>query len=315
MNNVAINAEYVNINGLKCRISHRTTKPGKAPELWFKQRIITPCRKIRSGEYEGKFIKAEMRFDDECGNGHNSFAITGEISCSTSFADRYFVAGGCLHDEIAEHFPELAHLIKWHLCSTDSPMHYVENTVYHAGDRDHYGRRKGEVSSTETRLKFTGSPITHGVKSELSAFIRAHNYGFSAANISDLDIVAVPCEDNKKGGYQFAPKYRFSGMPVGKWYQAPFDSAARAAEWRDALLQGYEWVTIPTAYSEGKERDFDAARSCGVWPDATDEQLSAEPEALKAALLERLPRLIREMRNDIEGAGFKWSADNAEAAQ
>jgi len=40
-------------------------------------------------------------------------------------------ACGCLHDEIRQHFPELAHLIKWHLVSTDGPLHYIANTLYH----------------------------------------------------------------------------------------------------------------------------------------------------------------------------------------
>jgi hypothetical protein len=68
-----------------------------------------------------------VRHDDECGNGHNTFAITMDVS-----EHGRFVMGGCCHDEVREHFPELAHLIKWHLCSTDGPMHYVANTVYHA---------------------------------------------------------------------------------------------------------------------------------------------------------------------------------------
>lgn len=42
-------------------------------------------------------------------------------------------SGGCIHDEIAEHFPELAPLIKWHLCSQEKgPMHYVANAQYWA---------------------------------------------------------------------------------------------------------------------------------------------------------------------------------------
>lgn len=38
-----------------------------------------------------------------------------------------------IHDDIAKHFPELAPLLRWHLCSTDSPMHYVANALYWAG--------------------------------------------------------------------------------------------------------------------------------------------------------------------------------------
>lgn len=77
-------------------------------------------------------IIAIVRYDDQCGNGHNSFSITGNI-------DRYDGywrnnCGGCIHDEITKHFPELESYIKWHLCSSDGPMHYIANTVYHADE-------------------------------------------------------------------------------------------------------------------------------------------------------------------------------------
>ncbi len=72
-------------------------------------------------------IKAIACFDDRCKNGHDTFSITGTI-----FENGRDVAGGCIHDEIAKHFPHLAPLIKWHLVSTDGPMYYIENTTYHA---------------------------------------------------------------------------------------------------------------------------------------------------------------------------------------
>lgn len=71
-------------------------------------------------------ITATVRYDDSCGNGHNSFSITGEIKQGKQWG-----AGGCLHDEIAKHFPELAPLIKYHLMSSDGPLHYIANTMYH----------------------------------------------------------------------------------------------------------------------------------------------------------------------------------------
>lgn len=92
-----------------------------------------------AGWGKGASITVELRFDDACNNGHESFAITGEIRSS-----RGFEACGCLHSEIPKAFPELAPLIKWHLVGSDGPMHYVANTLYHAGDRDCYGLRKGE---------------------------------------------------------------------------------------------------------------------------------------------------------------------------
>src|SRR5688572_28642138 len=78
-------------------------------------------------------IKAEVRHDDECGNGHNSFSITAEIDCRDGNRWRED-RGGCCHDEVAKHFPELAPLIKWHLVSTDGPMHYIANTIYWTDD-------------------------------------------------------------------------------------------------------------------------------------------------------------------------------------
>ena len=92
-------------------------------------------------EYGGRkcMITARVRFDDECGNRHNTFSITGEIYSAVELengwgqikTDRSFQAGGCIHEDVAKAFPELAPLIKWHLCSSDGPMHYVANTMYH----------------------------------------------------------------------------------------------------------------------------------------------------------------------------------------
>jgi hypothetical protein len=83
------------------------------------------------GYRDGSTITATVRYDDECGNGHNTFAITADIR----EPDRGVTAGGCLHDEVARYFPEIAGLIKWHLVSSDEPMHYIENTMYWLGYR------------------------------------------------------------------------------------------------------------------------------------------------------------------------------------
>ena len=88
-------------------------------------------------------IKAVVRYDDDCGNGHNSFSITGTIEEKRGniFRD---CSGGCIHGDIAKHFPELAPYIKWHLFDSTGPMYYLANTLYLAGDRDCWGLKKGE---------------------------------------------------------------------------------------------------------------------------------------------------------------------------
>lgn len=85
-------------------------------------------------------IVATVRWDDSCGNGHNSFAVT---------AVRQEVGGeeysyDCCHEEVAKRFPGLRHIIRWHSFSAKGPMHYVDNVCYHAGNRDCWGLTKGE---------------------------------------------------------------------------------------------------------------------------------------------------------------------------
>ena len=89
--------------------------------------------KVYSEGEHGTFrITAEVRHDDRCKNGHNTFSITANIDRKNAVGRWVKDSGGCLHDTIAARFPELAPLIKWHLVSTDGPLHYIANTTYHA---------------------------------------------------------------------------------------------------------------------------------------------------------------------------------------
>lgn len=84
-----------------------------------------------SGEY---FLKLTFRFDDDCGNGHNSFSITAELELPDYSSYGCIIDGDKVHQIIKETLPlqKFEHLLKWHLCSTDQPLHYVANTVYWA---------------------------------------------------------------------------------------------------------------------------------------------------------------------------------------
>jgi len=124
------------------------------PSVLTKKQVKTYGPRPVTGWGKNALIRAEVRYDDECGNGHNSFAITGEIYIP---GKRDCEAGGCLHDEIAKYFPELAPYIKWHLMSSDGPMHYIANTVYHASNRDFNGLLKGETR--QIRNGKTGLPV------------------------------------------------------------------------------------------------------------------------------------------------------------
>jgi len=191
-------------------------------------------------------IIANVRYDDECGNGHNTFSITADIQRKGNNKQWYEDSGGCCHDEVAKHFPELAPLIKWHLCGSDGPLHYVANTVYFAGNKDHNGLRKGEEK--QIRNGKTDLLCWEAVKSE------------------DLKRIV---DSNTK----------------------PEDTAT---------IEYVPWCRV----GEGKERELDHARSSAIWPDATDEELTAP--GLKERLEARLPALIAEFQEAVESLGFVW---------
>jgi hypothetical protein len=97
--------------------------------LTKKQTKIIPARLDPDDPSER--VTVNVRFDDECNNGHNTFAVTCDIH-EKRHGRWVDVGGGADHETIARVFPELEPYLKWHLCSTDGPMHYVANTIYHA---------------------------------------------------------------------------------------------------------------------------------------------------------------------------------------
>ena len=235
-------------------------------------------------------IEVVIRYDDECGNGHNSFSITGTIWTSRrSRADRYFYTGGAIHDEIAKYFPELRKYIKWHFMNSDGPTHYIANTLYHARDRSHDGKEIGEPVKFTKKLKFGQCPIL---------FKEPKNGFFDFIDALDLDsakVVGIEHPTDKS----FSPWYTFNDFGGGEWYKTPFMTKEEAAQWQEALKAGYSYVLEPVKWCEAVSPNLQAARNTAIWEDATLDQLQS-----KEALQERLPALIAEFKKVVEELGF-----------
>lgn len=185
-------------------------------------------------------LTATVRYDDECKNGHNSFAITGAQYVKAKNGVWMEDSFGCMHDTIAARFPELAPFIKWHLTSSDGPMYYLENTLYHVL----------EHGPTYAWVYYTGlqDPLKIlEIKEQLLGYEKA----------------AIAKQAEGQPGYRV------------KWDE-----------------------------TRAKVRNLDAARSSAVWPDATDEELTAP--GLKERLQARLPRLMEEFKAAVESLGFTF---------
>lgn len=296
------------INGVPgLRFTLRVPPAPWKPGTFANQKWISESRPIK-GYGKNASIQVEMRFDDNCRNGHNDFAITAEVRVP---GRRDSVACGCLHEDIAQVFPELAPLIRWHLVSTDGPLHYIANTVHHASDCDHWGKRAGEPTAWEYGYRFDTSPITVRVKPGFYKWIearRAFNDSTLKTNPAHGEFLVTAIAYDGSGDYKFAPKYTFVGYGQ-RWHECPFDDEAAAQEMAEALNKHHvQTVKTPTAFSEGKARDLNAARSVAVWPEATDAELMAPRAELEAALRARLPALLAAFRADMEAAGFMWEA-------
>jgi len=258
-------------------------------------RILNQTIKARRELPEaGSALVVKLRFDDDCRNGHESFSIT---------ADEYtrgrLDSCGCLHERIAEVFPEFAPLIKWHLCSTDGPMHYIANTLYAAGDRDPWGRRDGEPASFAHCVTFGDNPIRHVLKKSFAKYLEE----FGPPCKFDFEVIAVPHTRDFK---TFGNKYTFGGYAC-KWHECPFNSEREALDFLEALQRcAPAFGTVPTSYSTGKRRELDMARNAAIWPEASDETLSQHPDKLRQMLEIRLPGLLAEFRAAMDGAGFLW---------
>lgn len=105
-------------------------------------------------------IVATVRYDDNCGNGHNTFGITADI-----YRGRRLESAGCQHEEVANAFPELAPFIKWHLTSSDGPMHYIADSVYHA--------KEGNLEYARSSAVWPAAELSDFTKEKLEARLPA----------------------------------------------------------------------------------------------------------------------------------------------
>lgn len=311
--NPVISEEFAHsINGVKGRMFGRTIGGNNYKPGTFTSQKWGASREYRNGGDRFR-MRVKIRFDDDCRNGRNSFSITCDIDEARGGKWSEY-GGGAAHEEIARVFPELAHLIKWHLCSTDGPMHYIANAVYLAGDRDHNGKRAGEPWAFDDAVSFGDNPIKHRIKSAFAKFLKDSAPGISGERFDFQVIDISEQKTGTSGRIEYYRGYTFGGFGA-KWYDCPFKTEAEALDFLHALKHcSPVFHRIPTLFSDGKARQLDAARSVAVWPEATDEELSAEPDVLRAALAARLPALIAAFRADIEAAGFLWEPPQVEEA-
>jgi len=109
-----------------------------------KKKVVILDKQLK--EYGNVDLIINLRYDDDCGNGHNSFSITGELYKKSGSR----LMCGCIHDIIKQLAPEYGKYIKYHMMSSDSPMHYIANTVYFAENGNLEAARNSAIAPDAT---------------------------------------------------------------------------------------------------------------------------------------------------------------------
>lgn len=82
-------------------------------------------------------ITVRISLDDDCKNNICDWSITADVDWKNKHGKYEDYLGGCCHNEVAKHFPELAKFISLHLCNHyGAPMYPVENGTYHIKNSD-----------------------------------------------------------------------------------------------------------------------------------------------------------------------------------
>lgn len=219
MNNLPVITEEFaySINGVSGRMFARTIGGKNYKAGTFTSQKWAATREYKEGRDKLR-MHVNIRFDDECRNGHNSFSITCDI-VEWRKDGWHDLGGGAAHEAIAKVFPELEPLIKWHLTSSDGPMHYISNTLYHAGNRDHNGLLAGEkrqIISGKTKLP-SWQLVAVG----------------PAGDEIELHEVAKYMEGEERPDCPYTLEYR-PWCRIGEGKERNFEAARNAAIWPEA---------------------------------------------------------------------------------
>ena len=112
-------------------------------------------------------VRAELVHRD--GNSNAYFSITGDIIRHAKNGRKVLEAGGCIHEDIIKHFPQLQLLVDIHLADDEGvPMHAYANAAYWAG-HDPNGKKYSDTLAKHLR-------VTKDQANEMTTYID-HHYG------------------------------------------------------------------------------------------------------------------------------------------
>lgn len=101
------------------------------------KRLVFKATKEFTKNRQKHIIHVTAKLDDECHNKVCGFSITGDIRQMNKYGRWEDVAGGCIHEDIAKHFPYLKPYLKLHGCN------YLGQPSYPEANGQYFFREEG----------------------------------------------------------------------------------------------------------------------------------------------------------------------------
>lgn len=204
----------------------------------------------------GTFI-VKVRLDDQCRNGHEDFAITADL-----YLGKRDIAGGCMHEEILEHFPELAPFVALHLADAEGcPMYTVENGFYHLQEGKAEHLQSHLRLSDEELAEIQAAPIR--TKEEFSEYLETK--GFRSRWKAEADAAIALLETLNGSGMTFE-----SAAVKRNWAPLTPEALATIEERR---ASGYYEPEQVAARDQAK-KDAEKAKRIKAIEDARDQTIA-----------------------------------------
>ena len=86
-------------------------------------------------ETDEEILAVSVRWDDASGGGPNRLSLTKSRYSKTR--EKYISLGALDEETAAQFFPHLLPLLPYQLTSAEGPLHYFEDTIFHAGNIKH----------------------------------------------------------------------------------------------------------------------------------------------------------------------------------
>lgn len=195
-------------------------------------------------------------------------------------------------------WPEHLRAFQFHDCTAAGPVNYIKNTLYYAGVRDCFGTEPGvqrRASTGQLLWFFENAEKLDTVASDVKPPPFRWEW---EPRLVDREELWGPNKGIPAGGMQRDEQGNHIWRLPGASRRAP---EIRSKTKPEALVFEYQPML-----GVGKAREFDEARRCAIWPDATDAELSVPAEQLTAALEARLPKLQRDLKALIESYGMTY---------